>query len=185
MREVIFLYCSLILVSLLLAGCGMSLQEASLNKPITIEGSKLSPLMGEKKPEGEIELTFKSVEKAKTVEDQFTGEGTIEAQGQFVIVYYTVQNEMKASLQPATQINEYLLLKDDNGREWGCVDYTGSYGGMSGNFAVLKDMEQPATKVSPGFSSDTAVVFDVPNDAKGLTLVSDMLGFELSLDKQE
>lgn len=179
----------------IVAGCGKTespfktdtpaqipLKTISMNKPITVNASQLEPLADEKEPKGEIEITFKNSETASSFEDQFTNEGSLSAQGKFVVVYYAVKNNMKGNFQPATQINDKVLLRDGKDREWNCIDYQGPLQtGVSGNFAVLKNLKQPEEMVGAGFSSDTAVAFDVPKDAKGLVLVSEVLGFKLSL----
>lgn len=77
--------------------------------------------------------------------------------------------------------HNYFVLTDDRGWQWEVADYS-DYGFncyIHINAADAAGLEQPAHDVAPGFDSGTAVVFDIPADAKGLSLVSERLGILL------
>ncbi len=114
--------------------------------------------------------------------DSFTGKGDLAAQGEFVVVYYVIQNDMKSRMQPAVQINDRFIAVDSEGRTWRSIDYRPPLGtGISGDFAVLKGGRQPEEWVDPGFSLSTAIAFDIPRDAEGVYLLSKDLNLKLSL----
>jgi len=157
------------------------LQDYGLREPVTIDAADLPTLLGQGGLEGQVTVTFLEVEHVDGIEDQFTGQGTIEPRGRFVVVYYSVRNDLNVEMQPSTQISDEIVLTDDRGRQWGTVDYTGNYGGVSGSAAVARGYEQPETMVPPGFENTTAAVYDVPLDATGLALVWSTAGIRVSI----
>ena len=114
---------------------------------------------------------FREFEVREWIEDQFTGQGRVRSRGRFVVVYYSVMNDLNSAIQPATQINYNLFITDDKGRRWETADYTGDYGGLSGDPAVALGYEQPESHVPPGFENINVAVFDIPEDAQNLSLV--------------
>jgi hypothetical protein len=157
------------------------LQDYPLREPITVHAADLPTLLGQDGLEGEVTITFLEVEYTNGIEDQFTGQGTIEPRGRFVVVYYSVRNDLNVKMQPSTQISDEIIVTDDRGRQWEAVDYTGDYGGVSGSAAVGRGYEQPEEIVPPGFENTTAVVYDVPLDATGLALVWPGAGIRVTL----
>lgn len=164
------------------SGAEEQLRIVGLNEPILIEGSQIEQNMGHSKPEGTITLTFSEFEITDSVEDQFTGKGTLPAQGKYVVVYYTVESDLKSEIQPATQINYQLAITDDQERTWEKIDYRPPHStGISGDFAVSRSKQQPEESVAPGFSISTAIAFDIPKDTGDIYLTSKNFSFRLPL----
>lgn len=156
-------------------------QDYGLREPIILDAADLPALLGQERLEGEVTITFLEIEYTDGIEDQFTGQGIIEPRGRFVVVYYSVLNDLNVEMQPSTQISDEIIVTDDRGRQWEAVDYTGDYGGVSGSAAVGRGYEQPEEMVPPGFENTTAVVYDVPLNATGLALVWSGAGIRVSL----
>ncbi len=149
---------------------------------ITIDASRLQGLFGEPKLTGKIVVTVLEHEFTGVVEDQFTGRGMVRSRGQFVVLYYSVMNDLNSKMQPASQVNNRLYVMDEKGRRWETADYTGDYGGVSGSAAVAKGYEQPASWIAPGFEQVTAAVFEVPADVHDLILVWEQAGVKVPLN---
>lgn len=187
----------MLILSIGLSGCGSNnagndmqpesrptdqLMSISFNEPVAIDGSQINKLMGQPDPEGEVIITFEGVDRVSSVEDYFTGKGSFTAQGEFVAVYYSIENDLLSKMQPSTQLNDDLVVQDAEGRTWECADYRPPNStAISGNFATSKGYSQPETWVDPGFTNQTAVAFDIPKDTKDIYLVSKRLGFRLPL----
>ena len=54
-----------------------------------------------------------------------------------MVLYYSAVNRLSNRFKPSVQVNEQLYLSDDSGRRWRPVDYTGNYGRVSANAAIL------------------------------------------------
>ena len=154
-----------------------------LGQPIAVSAGQLNEMYGEPDLQGTVTVTFKKVVTAEDVEDSICGNGIVEAEGVYIAIHYYVENEANSRVQPATQINSQFVLFDDKTRQW--------VGGGSGqecfleaNFAAKEGGKGPESWIGPGFSSETAIVFDVPEDATGLHLVSDQLRLEVRLEVQ-
>lgn len=169
----------------------ISWQSAEVSRPTTVYGlgetvtigdTYLTRLHGRPKPVGNLDVVFGSAERATSVEDHFTGQGPQTPKGVFIAVYYCLTNNLNSGFQPSTQLNDCLLLKDDRGRQWEKIDYTGNHIARSADFAVAKGMDQPEADVGAGFSACTAIAFDVPVNATGLHLFSEQFGIEVTLN---
>ena len=159
------------------------LDQHALGAPLAVPASVLDDGYGDTPLTGEVTVTFLEHEVSQGIDDQFiTSNGTIAPRGTFLIVYYSVANDLNVEMQPATQIADDLYITDAQGRRWESVDYTADYGNMSGSAAVAKGYRQPAEKVPPGFENTTAIVFDLPQNATdGLALVWEDAGVKVGL----
>ena len=158
------------------------LTEHAVGEPLIVPASALEPNYGQPELIGEIIVIFKEYEFSTGIEDAFTGRGTIQPRGRFLIIYYSVANDLNVEMQPATQIADGLYITDARGRRWERVDYTADYGGVSGSAAVAKGYRQPEEMVPPGFENMTAVVFDLPQKAMdGLALVWEDAGIKVGI----
>lgn len=161
-----------------------AVETYELREPIKVDASDLATLLGQESLAGQVTITFLEVEYADGIEDRWTGKGTIQPRGKFVIVYYSARNDLNVKMQPATQISDDFVLNDDRGRQWETVDWTDYYGGVSGSAAVARGYERPETWVPPGFQFTTAAVYDVPLDATGLALVWSETGIRVRIPSQ-
>ncbi len=163
-------------------GAVLPLTDRAIGEPFTVPASKLNPTIGQPDLTGDIKVTVEEYEFSASIRDAFTGRGTIEPRGRFLVIYYSVANDLNVEMQPATQISDYLYITDAQGRRWKKADYTADYGGVSGSAAVAKGHRQPEEFVQPGFKNTTAVVFDLPQDATdGLALVWEHAGIRIAL----
>ena len=105
----------------------------------------------------------------------------MEAEGVFVAIYYSIRNDANSRIQPATQINSDFILMDDQERQWE-EGGSGDHCFLEANFADKVGGRGPENWVGTGFSGVTAIVFDVPDSASGLRLISTRLGIEVSLE---
>lgn len=160
----------------------LTFTDHAVGEPLTVAASTLNPIMGQPDLTGNITVTVEEYEFATGIEDAFTSEGTIQPRGRFLVIYYSVANDLNVEMQPATQIANDLYITDAQGRRWESVDYTADYGGVSGSAAVAKGYRQPEEMVPPGFKNITAVVFDLPQDATDdLALVWEDAGIRIAL----
>lgn len=158
------------------------LTNHAVGEPFTVPASKLNPTIGQPDLTGDIKVTVEEYEFSASIRDAFTGRGTIEPRGRFLVIYYSVANNLNVEMQPATQISNRLYITDAQGRRWKKVDYTADYGGVSGSAAVAKGYRQPEEFVQPGFKNTAAVVFDLPQDVTdGLALVWEDAGIRIAL----
>lgn len=153
------------------AGCssGSAWRMVSLNEPVTVNGSKLVPLTGQRAFSGDVVVTFIGAEKAGEIVDRACGTGNMTPRGRWVIIYYSVKNDLNEQIQPATQLADDFVLTDAKGRTWTNGDY-GDYCFLSANAAEARGYSGPESDVGAGFSGTTAIVFDAPTDANGLQL---------------
>ena len=152
-----------------------------MEQPVTIDAGLFDKLYGEPELSGEITLTFTSVLRAEDINDNVCGRGKMEAEGVFVAIYYSIRNDANSRVQPSTQINSDFVLMDDQERQW----EEGGGGGhcfLEANFADKVGGRGPESWVGTGFSGVTTIVFDVPDGASGLRLISTRLGVEVSLE---
>src|SRR5690606_283154 len=160
----------------------IQLTEYGVGEPITGPSSALTRLFGQPELKGEIVVTIDNYEFTSAIEDAFTFRGTYEPRGTFLVVVYSVTNELNVEIQPSTQISNEVYITDARGRRWEKADYTVDYGGISGSAAVARDHRQPEEFVPPGFTNTTAVVFDLPpNATDGLALVWEEAGIRIPL----
>ena len=152
-----------------------------MEQPVTIDAGLFDKLYGEPELSGEITLTFTSVLRAEDINDNFCGSGKMEAEGVFVAIYYSIRNDANSRIQPATQINSDFILMDDQKRQWE-EGGSGDHCFLEANFADKVGGRGPENWVGTGFSGVTAIVFDVPDSASGLRLISTRLGIEVSLE---
>lgn len=154
----------------------------ALREPLVVTAAAIPPLLGEPEPMGKVKVTFHRYEFATEITDRFTGRDNIKSRGQFLIVYYSIANDLNSRIQPSTQVNDRFYVVDERGRRWERADYTGGYGGLSASAAVAKGYDQPETWVAPGFENTTAIVFEVPTDVNRLTLVWERAGLKIVLN---
>ena len=152
-----------------------------MEQPVTIDAGLFDKLYGEPELSGEITLTFTSVLRAEDINDNFCGSGKMEAEGVFVAIYYSIRNDANSRIQPATQINSEFVLMDDQERQWE-EGGSGDHCFLEANFADKVGGRGPENWVGTGFSGVTTIVFDVPDSASGLRLISTRLGIEVSLE---
>ena len=154
-----------------------------MEQPVTIDAGLLNKLFGEPELSGEITLTFTSVLRAEDINDNAysCGWGEMEAEGVFVAIYYSIRNDANSRIQPSTQINSDFVLMDDQERQWE-EGGSGDHCFLEANFADKVGGRGPESWVGTGFSGVTTIVFDVPDSASGLRLISTRLGIEVSLE---
>lgn len=156
--------------------------RTKLGDAISVDAAKLTRIFGEPELRGEIRLTFELVARHTSFEDRICGGGEMTAQGVYLVVHYLVENESNARIQPATQINKSFALMDDRARQWK-EGGSGDECFLEANFANLVGAEGPEHWIGPGFTGRTVIVFDVPQTATGLHLVSKKLGMEITLEE--
>jgi hypothetical protein len=159
----------------------VELAEYSMGQTIIIDSTNLPELFGEAKTSGDLELTVISVEKSPSVESPLYG--TVDAEGAFFTVYYSINNTANSRIQPSTQLNDVFVLTDINGHRWEPAGYLSHSFDVSEVFATSKKHSDPKAWVSPGFTRTTAVSFDIPAQAQGLSLRSDRLGIYVQLNE--
>ncbi len=137
----------------------------------TIDGSNLAIRAG-RHYNGQLHIALTSVSESAQIKDQVCGQGTYNAGGRFVAVTYAVKNDLDLDLDPATYFNADATLQDNAGRTWKAIDATaGSTCTPSANVALAAGLTRPDIAVPAGAIGDSAIVFDAPSDASGLTLV--------------
>lgn len=151
----------------------------ALGEPVTVDAGLLSGLMGEPELTGQVVLTFISSEGAVSVEDSLYG--TVDAEGVFLVVHFSVANEANSRIQPSTQINDDFSLVDERGRQWAPAGYLTHGFDVAEAFADQAGENDPKGWVAPGFTRTTAIAFDIPEGASGLRLRSERLGMEVAL----
>ena len=157
------------------------LTNAAFGDTLTINADKLSKAYGQEELAGSIKISFVRVERHRSVEDaNYPCGGTMTAEGIYLTVYYTIQNDANAEIQMATNISNSFLLLDDRDRQWKQGGHQGECA-LEPNLAAMADLEQPAHYIPPGFASGTALVFDIPTNATGLRLVNKRWGVEVVL----
>ncbi len=153
--------------------------EYSLGDQITLDASKLVRFSGGPDPVGSVTLTFELAGKASSV--THTLYGNQEAEGTFVVVYYSITNDASAWIEPFGQINKQCMLIDDRGRQWEIAGYSTHGFDVSASFSELAGGSDPKGNIPPGFTRITAIAFDVPSNATGLRIHSKQLGITVSL----
>ncbi len=158
------------------------LSEGNLGDTLAINAERLTSLYGEPELRGEIILTFESAVEYTNYEDNVCGSGEMTAQGVYLAVYYSVENEANTRIQPATQINNSFVLMDDRARQWK-EGGSGDECFLEANLADLVGAVGPEHWIGPGFTGKTVIVFDIPQAATGLHLVSKKLGVIIAWEK--
>ena len=146
----------------------------ALGDLIVLDATLLLELWGEPELNGQIQVTFSSISNVSGIEDQICGTGRLRAKGRFVAIYYSITNDANSRIQPSTQINNHFVLTDDEGRQWAENSVSG-HCFLEANFSTLAGGEGPETWIDPGFSGETAIVFDVSETASSLRLQSSRL----------
>lgn len=114
-----------------------NLEWRDFGNHIVIQASSLPKLLGEPTLTGKIRVTFHGHESIREIDDFGDRRKKIKTDGQFVVLYYSAVNRLSNRFKPSVQVNEQLYLSDDSGRRWRPVDYTGNYGRVSANAAIL------------------------------------------------
>ena len=143
--------------------------RVDLGQPLTVQAGALgSSARGA--PKGNIVVTFQRLEFSNGIEDKACGTGTMKPQGRWVIVFYSIKNELNTQIQPSSQVAASLRLVDDKGRTWVNDDYGGTNCFLSAQVAEAHYDLAPETAIRAGSSGTTAIVFDAPPDASGLAI---------------
>ena len=158
------------------------MSDYAMDEPIYVQGDQLTMDSSAEQLEGEIELNFIDYIIKKAIEVRFTEKRMIEAQGNFLILYYSIFNELNTDIQPATMINHQLYLMDDKGRRWMAADALETYDQISDDAAIEMGFSPPWLGLGSGLDDVTAIVFDIPIDADHLTVVWEEVGMSISLD---
>ena len=168
-------------VSFLLA-CGRDSQAAiRIGEEFVIPANRVQQLVGQSEFEGELGVTVLGVERSSGIEDRACGTGTMRPKGQFVIVYYSVRNDLNQEIQPSSQIADSLRVGDEGGRTWRNDDY-GDFCFLSANAAAARGYDGPEEYVGAGFTGKTAIVFDIPVETSALSLILDAFNVRVSLE---
>ena len=155
------------------------LTRYALDGPVSIDATLLPGLLGEPDLVGQVVLSIDGVDTFSSYEDYFDGE--IRAQGTFLVIYYSIENAATSRIQPSTQINDEFGLVDDRERQWVPAGYSNYGTSVARAFAIEVGRDSPISWVGPGFTGNTAIVFDIPESATGLALRSDKLGVQVDL----
>ena len=158
------------------------MSDYAMEEPIYVQGDQLTMDSSAPKLEGEIELNFIDYIIKTAIKARFTEKGMIEAQGNFLILYYSILNELNTDIQPATMINHQLYLMDDKGRRWMAADALETYDQISDDAAIEMGFSPPWLGLGSGLDDVTAIVFDIPTDAGHLKVVWEEVGLSISLD---
>ena len=158
------------------------MSDYAMEEPIYVQGDQLTMDSSAPQLEGEIELNFIDYIIKTAIKARFTEKGMIEAQGNFLILYYFVLNELNTDIQPATMINHQLYLMDDKGRRWMAADALETYDQISDDAAIEMGFSPPWLGLGSGLDDVTAIVFDIPTDAGHLKVVWEEVGLSISLD---
>lgn len=158
------------------------MSDYAMEEPIYVQGDQLTMDSSAPQLEGEIELNFIDYIIKTAIKARFTEKGMIEAQGNFLILYYFILNELNTDIQPATMINHQLYLMDDKGRRWMAADALETYDQISDDAAIEMGFSPPWLGLGSGLDGVTAVVFDIPTDAGHLKVVWEEVGLSISLD---
>ncbi len=150
-----------------------SLKDYPFGRSLFVNAAELREIMGEPlSTRGKIELTFLTMEsQTQILSSQGPEPNTYMPSGRFVVVYYSARNEADGQIQPMGQINDELIVVDSTDREWGVADALSGLSEVSAAAAQSKGYERPDKALTPGADYYTAVVFDVPTEATGLSLV--------------
>jgi hypothetical protein len=152
-----------------LAACGGAVTtRVNLGQPVTVQANTLQAV-SDIPLKGDVVVTFAGVESSNGIQDKVCGTGTMVPKDRWVIVYYSVKNELNTQIQPSTQVAPDLLLVDSKGRSWSNDDY-GSHCFLSANAAEAHGDTGPESMIGAGLDGKTAIVFDVPTDATGLAV---------------
>lgn len=156
--------------------------DYAMGEPIYVQDDQLTMVSSTPQLEGEIELNFIDYLIKTAIKARFTEKGMIEAQGNFLILYYSVLNELNTDIQPATMINHQLYLMDDKGRRWMAADALETYDQISDDAAIEMGFRPPWSGLGSGLDDVTAIVFDIPTDTGHLKIVWEEVGLSISLD---
>ena len=156
--------------------------DYAMEEPIYVQGDQLTTVPSAPQLEGEIELNFIDYIIKTAIKARFTEKGMIEAQGNFLILYYSILNDLNMDIQPATVINHQLYLMDDKGRRWMAADALETYDQISDDAAIEMGFRPPWLGLGSGLDDVTAIVFDIPIDAGHLKVFWEEAGLSISLD---
>lgn len=102
-------------------------------------------------------------------------------EGIYLAVFYTIKNETNSAVIPGTHVNNVFSLIDSQGRVWPTATYYSHGFEVAYALGVPDGKEDPRAWVDTGTSYDTALAFDVAEDATGLRLRSELLNLEIGL----
>jgi cytochrome c5 len=143
------------------------LRPVAIGEVFEVEADALGGF-GDEQLSGSIGVRVTEAEVVDAIESEYAG--PYEAKGKFIVVHYEVTSDLNASIHPGWQINDNLRVTDERGRRWELADFQGDYPGLSGDAAEAAGCDDPSTPLGAGFATCTAAVFDVPEDATGLSL---------------
>ena len=162
--------------------------QGVIGEPLRIPGAALPPPIGEPPLDGDVVITFKSIVRTKTfgIDAKALAGGASAAfydsrHGTYLAVFYEVRNESTGGLKPSVHVNDSFELVDAQGRKWEKASYFSH--GFEVPYAIGVPLEKgdPREFVEPGDTIETAVAFDVAEDATGLRLLSERLDLEIDL----
>ena len=166
--------------------------QAVIGEPIRIPGEVLPPPIGEPSLDGSIVITFKSIVRTKTFGTDakaFAGGASAafydSRHGTYLAVFYEVRNESTGFLKPSVHVNDSFELVDAQGRKWEKASYFSHGFAVPYAIGVPLDKGDPREFVEPGDTIETAIAFDVAEDATGLRLRSERLDLDLEIDLGE
>jgi hypothetical protein len=101
----------------------------------------------------------------------------------YVAVFYSVTNETQGALRPDSHINGAFSLADEAGRQWTAANFGSHSFAVAAAFALQAGLADPRDWVEAGDTATTAIAFDVPVDATGIRLRSELLGVAVSISE--
>lgn len=129
---------------------------------VQVSGEDVQVNMGRSPYSGSLTIAVVSSQYVdKPFEDPFVGE-TIRAQGRFVAVRLSFENNLDSAFQPSSVVIDNMQITDGK-QAWLVSDYNGFHSGApSWAWSVNNGDEQGATDVGAGFELFTWALFDIP-----------------------
>lgn len=165
-------------------------------EPFRIDASSLPPPLGEQPLIGTMVLKILSLEIGPTVKDESLPfvlgarganlqAGAYGPQGMYVAVFYSVTNETQGALRPDSHINGAFSLADEAGRQWTAANFGSHSFAVAAAFALQAGLADPRDWVEAGDTATSAIAFDIPVDATGIRLRSELLGVAVSISEAD
>jgi hypothetical protein len=150
--------------------------------------ASVPPPIGEQPLEGDVVIYFRSVLRAGNVgvDARALAGGASAAffepsEGVYLAVFYTFKNETDSAVIPGTHVNNVFALVDSERRVWSPATYYSHGFEVAYALGVSDGKEDPRSWVDTGTSYDTALAFDLAEDASGLRLRPELLNLEIGL----